>query len=189
MGMLKIWFWRQNAKIHFSHRNGKTPLQFFFILIVCYRCLTKAKKIWKKSFRLRRRPLYVDFALFGLFGTFDFFLANIQIFTRQALCFHPYRPWVGSVTPKKVTETKCSKLDPQKELIDPKMAIKVPKVPTKSFFLHRLSQMSSNEWIITKKLKSETLHPKRVPFHPELPSVLYTRCILHYNYTWAAGPS
>ena len=96
-------------------------------------------------------------------------MANIQIFTRQALCFHPYRPWVGSVTPKKVTETKCSKLDPQKELIDPKMAIKVPKVPTKSFFLHRLSQMSSNEWIITKKLKSETLHPKRVPFHPELP--------------------
>ena len=171
MGMLKIGFWRQNAKIHFSQRNGKTPLQFFF-LIICYRCLTKAKKNGQKSCRLRCRPLYVDLALFGFFGNFACFFAKIQKNSRQALCFHPYRPWVGSVTPKKVTETKCSKLDPQKELIDPKMAIKVPKVPTKSFFLHRLSQMSSNEWIITKKLKSETLHPKRVPFHPELPTCM-----------------
>jgi len=132
----------------------------------------RKKKIRKKSCRLRRRPIYVDLALFGFFGTFAFFFAKILKKSRKLLCFHPYRPWVGSVTQKKFTEAKCSKLDPQKEPIDPKMAIKVPKVQKKSFFWHRLSQMSSNEWIITKKFKSETLHPKRVPFHPELPCSL-----------------
>ena len=106
------------------------------------------------------------FGTFWLFWQFCIFFAKIQKNSRQALCFHRYRPWVGSVSPKKYIETKCSKLDPQKELIDPKMAIKVPKVPTESFFLHCLSQMSPNKWIITKKFKSETLHPKRVPFHP-----------------------
>ena len=166
MGMLKIWFWRQNDKIHFSQRNGKTPLQFFFILIVGYRCFTKAKKIWKKSFRLHRRPLYVDLALFGFFGTFAFFIAKIQISTRQALCFHPYRPWVGSVTPKKFTETKCSRLDPQNELIDPKMAIKVPKVPTKSFFCI----------VYLKCHKMNGLSPKNLNLRPFTPNgYLFTR--------------
>ena len=155
MGMLKIWFWRQNAKIHFSQRNGKTPLQFFFfILIVCYRCLTKAKKIWKKSCRLRRRPLYVDLALLGFFGTFAFFLAKIRVSTHQELCFHPYRPWVGSETSKNVTETKYSKFD--------------KKVPNKSCW-RCASKLPPYHWLIKKKSKSETLHPKRLPFYSELP--------------------
>ena len=61
------------------------------------------------------------------------------------------------------------KIGPPKRANRPKNGHKSAKSANKKFFLHRLSQMSSNEWIITKKLNSETLHPKRVPFHPELP--------------------
>jgi len=131
----KFDFGAKTPKSTFLNKTEKHHSNFFIFLLFAIDVSQKQKKSEKKSCRLRRRPLYVDLALLGFFGTFAFLFAKFRISTRQALCFHPYRPWVGSVTTKKFTETKCSKLDPQKELIDPKMAIKVPKVPTKILFL------------------------------------------------------
>ena len=73
------------------------------------------------------------------------------------------------------------KIIPPKRANRPKNGHKSAKSAKKSFFWHRLSQMSSNEWIINKKLKSETLHPKRVPFHPELPSCLIIQVFLQLD--------
>ena len=44
MGMLKIKFWRQNAKIHFSQQNGKTPLHFFYFFLFAIDVSQKQKK-------------------------------------------------------------------------------------------------------------------------------------------------